>query len=541
MRTKRQRKGTPALTSLVAGVSLLAGFAGTANALEIDTGNPDATLTFGTTVRYNMGVRMKDRNPVIANSSSNDEGDFSYDKGEILTNRLDLLGELDFSYQRKFGARLTAAAWYDAAFNNDVTTNPLFATRGSYNNNQFSDYTRRYHRSSGEFLDAYLFANFDAGNMPVTVKAGRLVTLWGEAIAFTTHSVSNAQTPSDGLKALATPGVDAKETALPVGQVNITIQPLPELSLSAQAFYEWRPTRIAEGGTYLAGTDFILSGPDRFSLSPATTLVNRGISPAKDSGEWGVNARWSPSWLDGTAGIYYRKFHERGPTVSLNVAGREYRAVYPEGAELLGLSLAKSIGGVSTGMELVMRKNTALNSSISNGASEGARGDTYHLLINGIKQWGPTKLWDSATLTAEMAYSKLGKVTSGENFYTGCYRRAAADQGVGTGCSSDENLQLFLRFGPSWTAVRPGWDVGASASLAIGVKGNSPVPGGGNEKVGSYGLGMTATYNNLHDFSINYNGYLATNEANAAGAIRVSNGSQIQDRGWLSFTYKTSF
>ncbi|MNP86514.1 hypothetical protein D3C76_1868010 [compost metagenome] len=65
--------------------------------------------------------------------------------------------------------------------------------------------------------------------------------------------------------------------------------------------------------------------------------------------------------------------------------------------------------------------------------------------------------------------------------------------------------------------------------------------GGGNEKAGSYTVGTTFTYNQQHDFSVAYNDYLATYEKDANGLIAVSNGSQIQDRGWLSFTYKGSF
>jgi hypothetical protein len=94
---------------------------------------------------------------------------------------------------------------------------------------------------------------------------------------------------------------------------------------------------------------------------------------------------------------------------------------------------------------------------------------------------------------------------------------------------------------PSWVGVVPGWDVAALASLSLGLHGNSAVLGGGNYRAGSFSLGATFTYNQRHDFSIAYNDYLATNQTTAAGVIRVSNGSQIQDRGWVALTYKGSF
>lgn len=521
----------------------LLGLVESAQALVIETDNPDVQMTWGNTIRYNLGVRAKQRNKVIGNSANSDEGTYSYDRGDVVTNRLDLLSEFETSYKKQVGLRLTGAAWVDGAFHDDVRTNPAFASRGSYRGNQFSNYTKRYSGGpSGEILDAFVFGNFRLDSMSGNVKAGRHVNLWGEALVLSAHSVSYAQAPSDGLKALTTPGVDAKETALPVGQISGTLQATPRLALSGQYFYEWRPTRLPEGGTYLAGTDFILQGPDQFSLSPTTFLANKGIKKPKASGEWGINARWQPEWLDeGTVGIYYREFSERSPTISLNLAGGTYSAVYPENAKLYGVSLSKAFGGVSTGIELVRRENTALTSSITDGASEGARGNTWHGLLNVVQAFGQTSLWSSAFLTAELAYSKWDEVTSGEKYFLACYRRAAGDQGVATGCATKDSVQGFVRFAPTWNAVWPGWDLTASASYLAGLKGNSAVLGGGNYRAGSYTLGLNLTYNSQHDFSIAYNGYLATHEQNAAGAIRVSNGSQIQDRGWVVFTYKGSF
>ena len=520
----------------------LVGMMGTAQAFNIETGNQDVELSWSNTFRYNLGKRVQERNPVIANTANSDEGDYAFDKGKIVTNRLDWLTELDYNYAKRFGFRVTGAAWTDAAFHDDVRTNPIYATRGSYTGNQFSAYTKRFQKSGAEFLDALVFANGDIGDMPGTIKIGRQAVLWGEAVVLSTHSVSYAQAPSDGLKALTTPGVDAKETTMPVGQIVAMLSVTPRLTLSAQSFFEWRETRIAEGGTYLSGTDFVLRGPAGVSLAPGFFLTNKGIVKAPNTGEWGLNARWQPEWIDGTYGVYLRRFAEKGPTVSLRaVPGGSYSAVYPTGQSLIGVSMGKDLGGVSTGFELVYHRNQALVSTIQDGAAEGARGETVHVLANAIKQWGPTALWSSATLTAELGYSKLHKITSGEKYFNGCYKRAITDQGADTGCITNQNVQMFVRFGPNWTAVLPGWDIGASASLLYGLNGNSPIAGGGQEKAGQGGLGVTFTYNTLYDFSLNYNRYFATNQATAAGTIRVSNGSQIQDRGWVGFTFKGAF
>ena len=533
-------RGFLATASMVA----LFGSMGTAQALDIDTGNPDVRMTWGNTVRYNVGWRIKNRDNVIGNTANNDEGDYAFNRGDKVTNRWDLLTELDFSYMAEKGFRISAAAWKEQAYSDHVHTNPIYAARSSYNGNQYSNYIKRYVEGpSGEILDAYVFSGFKLGDMPGSVKVGRQTTLWGEALVLTAHSVSYAQAPSDGYKGLANPGIDAKESALPIGQISGTLQAASNLSLSGQYYFEWEPTRLAEGGTYLGGTDFILQGPDRYPVAPGLFFVNKRIVKPKNSGEWGINARWQPEFLGGgdTLGFYYREFSERTPTISANMAGGSYSAVYPEKAKLYGISLSKNIGGVSVGTELVRREKTALNSTITDGAAEGARGDTTHLLLNAVYLGGATNLWDLSTITTEVAYSRWDKVTSGEKYFTTCSHRAANDQSAVTGCVTKDAWQGYLSFNPQWVSVVPGWDLAAGMSYSAGLKGNGAVLGGGNVKAGSYGVKLTATYNTKHDFTIAYNGYLATYQQTATGTIRVSNGSQIQDRGWLGLSYKGSF
>lgn len=529
------------LTLLAASIMAIYGAAGSAHAIEIETGNPDFTVRAGATVRYNAGFRMEKRDPAIALGPSSDEGDHAFDRHDMVNNRLDLLTEIDLSY-KNFGARVSGALWADAALSDRVRTAPGLESRGSYFNNQFSDYTRRFHQGpSGEILDAYVFANLDFGSMPFSIKVGRQTNLWGEALVLSTHSVSYAQSPSDGLKAVSSPGVDNKEIALPIGQVHASLQVNDKLSLNAQYFYEWKPTRLAQGGTYLAGTDFLLQGPDQFSAAPGVTLVNGKIVKADDD-EYGLSARYKADSLGATVGAYYRVFNERSPSLSLDIPNRIYHIIYPEQTKLFGLSLAKNIAGVSIGAELVRRHDTVLASSLSNGSRDAARGDTWHGLVNAVSVFGQNEVFDGASLTAELAYSKLDKITQNAAAFNGCVRPGLATRDEETGCASDSNWQGTIRFSPSWTAVRIGWDLGATASVTYGLKGNGAVLGGGNYKGGSWTIGSTLTYNQQHDFTIAYSDYLATKRNDpVTGLIQFSNGSQLQDRGWLSFTYKGSF
>src|SRR5690606_30025956 len=97
--------------SLSALAVAIVGCAGGALAASFDVGNPDISLRWDNTVRYNLGVRAEGQDRKIMNNPNYDESDGKFDKGDIVTNRLDLLSEIDLSYRNDFGARVSAAAW----------------------------------------------------------------------------------------------------------------------------------------------------------------------------------------------------------------------------------------------------------------------------------------------------------------------------------------------------------------------------------------------------------------------------------------------
>ncbi len=514
-------------------------------AMEIDVGNSDVGVQWGNTVRYNAGWRVQEQNSVLKNSRNTDEGTLSFNKGAMVTNRIDLLSELDVNYRKDFGGRLSAAAWRDFASQDSVHFNSAIPNNiSSYNNNTFSPTTVRFQGGlSGEILDAYVFKNFELGGTSGNVKIGRQTVLWGESLILSTFSVSDGQAPTDAIKALATPGVDAKEIALPIGQVSGNLQLTPTLSLMAQYYYEHRASRAPQGGTYLGSTDFIVDGPDRFPQANGSALLNNGLVKPRSAGDFGLAARWSPEFMGGgTLGVYYRDFTEKSPVASLNPAKGTYSFFFPTNERLIGLSAATNLGGISVGAEIVRRNNAALNSTIVDGSQNAARGNAWTGLVNAVALFGPTPVWNSASLTAELGYSYLDSVTANAKNFASCSNRPANDQSYRTGCSTRDNWQMAVRFTPSWTAVFPGWDASVNFAWSYGLAGNSSLalPDHGNQGAGSFSIGTTWTYNNAHDFTLAYIGYLATYEA-VNGAIRVSNGSQRQDRGWLSFTYKGSF
>ena len=103
-----------------------------AAAFEVDTGNPDVEMRWDNTVRYNLGVRTHSQDPAILGNPNADDGDRNFSNGSIVTSRFDVLSEFDLVWRKNYGVRVSAAAWWDPAYNSlDDTT---AATANTLNN-----------------------------------------------------------------------------------------------------------------------------------------------------------------------------------------------------------------------------------------------------------------------------------------------------------------------------------------------------------------------------------------------------------------------
>ena len=576
--------------------------AGAAHAFEIATGNPDIEVRWDNTIRYNLGSRVEGIG-LVGNNANFDEGEHKFDRGDIVTNRADLLSEMDVVFQKRFGLRVSGAAWYDQAYSDGkARRNPALAgVPGSYANDDFSGYTKRYYKQSGELLDAFVFGRFDLGEVPLNVKAGRHTVYWGESLLLggALHGISYSQMPLDLQKGFANPGSEAKELFRPLGSVSAQAQVTGTLSLGAQYFGEWENSRFPEGGTYLGPADFAFEGPQQLATSIGL-LPNAGVSkPQDERGEFGVAARWNPEWLDGTLGFFYRNYTDKIPgalatggaaRTAANPLGLQYIQYYGEDTDLYGVSLSKSVGGVSVGLDLSYRKNQQLaNQTLGNtpsvlvgplaaltpflfpnGAanvtltdnSQAARGNTWHLAANVFGVVSSTPLFDVATYIAEATYSRLDKVTSNQDMYFGegygVCREALANPALPAvvrsqyrdkwdGCSTGSHFGLGVNFTPTWFQVYPGVDLLMPLAWSATLSGNSPVPFGGNEKNGNYAIGVALDVLQKYRFDlkfVDYYGKVKTGTtAQGLQAVTSQNGftTLLKDRGFVALTFKTTF
>lgn len=519
----------------VAFASLL-GTAGSANAIPIDVGNRDFQLRWDNTLRYSLGARMEGRDSKISHSSSADEGDNKFDRGEVITNRLDLLSEFDMVYKRKHGFRVSAAGWYDNAYDDTSVENKV--GRSSYDNNVYSSTTKRYYRGpSGELLDAFAFTQFNLGDIPVNVKIGRHSVVWGEGLLLGAHAISFRQAPSDGRKGAENPSAETKELFLPVGQISFQSSISDTVSLGGQYFYEWDPNRFPEGGTYLGSTDYLWEGPDSFNGG----LRRIGAKTPNNAGEYGLNLRWSPEWMSGgTWGLYYREFNERQGWLQTLPTQNAYRLVYAENTKLYGVSFSKLYEGISIGSEISYRRNAALNGSADLN-EEGPRGNTWHGVVNAVASINGGSLFDTSTLSGELGYSRLAEVTEHKELYRGVGYSACAGQNKWNGCATDDVVQGSVRFSPQWLGVADGVDITMPVALTYGIYGNGATLGGGNQGNSTYSIGVEADINKFYKASLTWADSYAHYKDNNSVVTSGNGPWALNDRGRVTLTLKATY
>lgn len=626
--------------------------AGAASAGEIDTGNPDVVARFDNTIKYNYGHRISKQNDAILKSVNSDDGDRNFNKG-MVSSRLDLLSEFDVTFNKTFGMRVSGAAWVDGAYNKLDNTNVASSNHFADGKPAFgmSDTARRYHRGlSGEVLDAFVFGRLELGDMPVNLKLGQHTLYWGESLLSPIHGVNYGQLPVDLLKGYSVPGSEAKELYMPRQAFSAQLNPTPQLSIVLQSFLNWKPARLPESGSFLGFYDYAFQGAETFNLSGLglpSAFKRADATPGKRD-DWGVALRWSPEWLDGTAGLYLRKTSDLLPQANLRLAGlptalfgqsnplvaqnaqkaaaavlaaggtataaqaaaqaagaqtaaavgaatcsaaipgsavvggnclfypatlgatSQYQLEYASKIDVVGVSLSKSLAGIAVGADLSYRRNMPLNSTPAllmpvgtnpalmaslnamlkgqlsvtgaalpaEGEVSGARGNTWHGVLNFLGTTAQTPLFDASSYLVEFQWNRVASVTRGAEFYKG------RDSYTGIDRVSKDFFGLSLNYTPTWFQVFPGVDLMAPVAYSVGLKGNSAVNSGGNKSAGNYSFGVAFDVYQKYRFDIKYAdffGPFVTDPTTGAITSQAGVSPLLKDRGFLSFTFKTTF
>jgi hypothetical protein len=545
------------LGRIAVALTLLFGMCVNVHAFDIPTGNEDIELRWDNTFRYTLGYRVDGQNDSIIGNANMDDGDRNFDKG-IVSNRLDILSEADLIYKRDYGVRVSGAFWYDQRYH-DHLDNTSAATSNHLESgvpvvNKLNAYDRKYFAGpDGELLDAFAFGKINIGDVPVRVRVGRHTVYWGESLLFNgvLHGICYAQMPLDVGKANAQPGAEIKELFRPTNHVSFLVQPTDALTIAGQYFLEWESNKYSEAGTYLSGSDVMINGEDGSMIIMPGVRLTKGVDVTPDyMRDWGVSARWQSEWLDGTLGFYYRNFSDRIPQAHLmlgpyvNGTMGTYHMVYAQDIDLYGISFAKQVFGISVGAELSYRRNMPLASDVvmvstlpDEGDTFGARGDTWHAVLNCIGMINNTLFFDTAQYQIEFVWNGLDHVTQGDAYYKGRDGYTAADR------STRNYFGCAVSFVPTWFQVFQGVDLSLPLSVSTGLSGTSAVTSGGKRNDGSYAVGVGAEIFNKYKIDLKYVDFFGSYDTDpVTGAYTAGGGnSALSDRGMVVLTLKVTY
>jgi len=310
-----------------------------------------------------------------AASSTADDGNLNYDQGDMYSLLVKGVHDLRLDADR-YGFFTRFKYWYDYALDKEKVNHGHAATNYEANSrldtSRFEDLAQK---DGFEFLDYYAYANFDAGDVPLELRAGNMVLSWGES-TFIQNGV-NVINPFD-VTALRRPGSEIKEALLPVGMVYGNAGLTYNLSVEAFYQYEWQRTIVDECGTfwnaadpYGGGCNYLTASTnssDREQFLTGFTIPRIGDKEASDSGQWGIAARYFVEALNSSEfGFYYVNVHNRTPIFSgrnptenfgapfIFGADPAYFFEFPEDIDVWGLTFATNIGAWAWSGELSYR------------------------------------------------------------------------------------------------------------------------------------------------------------------------------------------
>jgi hypothetical protein len=560
-----------------------------AHAMDIDTPLADYKVRLDLTPKYSTAYRLKNPSDALTRldvavdpgTVNEDDGNHNFRKGQI-SNRFDLLAELDVTGP-SFGGRVSGTAWRDAVYlrPNRYEGTPLYAggnptglnvstanSSAGQSPNEFLAATRDQHGRGTELLDAFVYLKGDIAGMKGTLRVGKHTLQWGESLFFGQNGIANAQGPVDVAKIVSVPGWQFKEVLLPVEQLSGSLQVAPGVSVGAYYQLKWRPSKIPGVGSYFSNQDYVGTGTVGFGNAPDGTPIalsydkGRDFRP-KDSGQGGVQLRWSPVGGDYEFGFYAARYHDKTPAVPVfDFVNGNVHLAYASNIRTYGASVTSSVGQLNWAIEASLRDNAPLTSDpavlglgpilqcdTSSATPCYAVGRTGHLQLSGIYVLQPNALWQGGAVVGELAYNRRLKITR-DIFAIG-----PNGSGVGLGGLDPNTTKgawaFRMLFEPQYFQVLPGLDLSVPIGLGWNFGGRSSAIfnfAGGASDAGDYSIGVKGKYQNEWNVALSYTGYFGDektfteNFTPGTGSPRQLTFAQsLRDRAHLTFSISRTF
>jgi hypothetical protein len=546
-------------------LTLAATLAASASAMELDTGNPDWALRFDNTVKGSLMYRLQDAKPALVDSFrllvpgvpasafpqalNLNAGNDNFRNSGLVSERIDWLGEFDAVWQRSYGARISAAAWYDFAYHR--TTDAIERSNGQNPYNEFSSDTKDLAGQHIDLLDAFVFGGWDVGDgRRLTVRLGQYAQQWGESLFFGDNAVARAQGAVDIFKLVQSPNAQFKEILRPTPQIGAQLQVTPEITVGAYYQFKWIEDRLPPAGSYFSNTNIVWGSElPEFVGIPAGPIAGQYVlqpgsdDEAKNSGQFGLQLKWRLDETD--LGLYYTQFHDKAGQLYSNVnvanpmAGRWY-FVFPEDIKVLGASASRTFDDFNVSIEGSLRDDMPLRSQnmVYPGAlmpaPQYATGRTAHLNLSTVATFGPSFIARESQLVAEVAWNRALSVDDPDHTLDpGRTRDAAA-------------LQLI--FTPSYRQALSGVDLSVPVGVRYSLAGCSSVTAWDCKGNGFFTLGLDGNVDNTWQFALAYQQFFGSAvpfvdyaPVLAGGVPIYGQGNSWRDRSNLAFWVRYAF
>jgi hypothetical protein len=545
-----------------------------AQAFDIPTPSEDLKVRLDLTPKYSAGYRLKNPSPRLTQPAeandpgivNEDDGDHNFNKG-LISSRLDLLGELDVT-GKNMGVRISGMAWRDGVYlrSNDYTV-PAGGMSTSNNSseqpaNEFLPATRRQHGQDSELLDAFAFLKGEFGEMTGTVRLGKHTLQWGESLFFGQNGIANAQGPVDVAKIVSVPDWQFKEVLLPVEQLSGSLRVADGISLGAYYQLKWRPSKIPGVGSYFSNQDYVGTGRVYTGAGVLTYDPAKDMRP-RDSGQGGLQLRWTPEDSDYEFGFYAAQYHEHAPAaVVFDFAAGNVYMDYAENVKTVGASVTSSVGQLNWAVEGSVRWNAPLASDpailgagpiatcgTGNDDPCYAVGQTAHLQVSGVYVLQQGAFWNGGALVGELAWNHRLKVTR-DIFALGPGGTNAGLGGLDVNATKDAFALRFI-FEPQYFQVLPGLDLSVPVAVGYNFGGRSSAIAnfaGGSASAGDYSIGLKAKYRNAWNAALTYKDYFGqegtfteTLVPGMATPRQLSYAQSLKDRAYVAFSVSRTF
>lgn len=290
-------------------------------------------------------------------STNGDNGNLNFNANETFSKLIKGSHELDVRYENLgFFARGMYFYDFEMMDENRAWTNPH---SGKVNDPCRDDEARDQLCRDIRLLDAFIYGDFDIGDMPFSVRVGQQVISWGESTLIS-HGISELN-PVD-IARLKAPGSELKEAFIPFGAVWGSLGISENFNVEMFYQYSWEKTVLPAPGSYFSTNDFagdggqfnnvqlnFASNPDMDLDSLITDLnalraniLNGNVAmadagsayvggfPTKltlrqadaenepdDGGQYGIRLSWFlPELNDTEISLYHMNYHSRRPVFS---------------------------------------------------------------------------------------------------------------------------------------------------------------------------------------------------------------------------------